>query len=196
MLDDALNYLKLQGLEGRHCTSRLSSTPNGVQQSNASSPQEGQAVLQASGSNTKLFVFSAADQNGLTRLTALFAPHLSRRVSTLKSEKYFENLANTLGTRRSTLRWRTYAVASSLQELGDVLENCLAKAIRSADTRNLGFVFTGQGAQWHAMGSELKIFPAFRESLDNLEVILRELDCTWSLQGLSMSLLVVQFTDA
>ena len=51
-------------------------------------------------------------------------------------------------------------------------------------TRGLAFVFTGQGAQWYAMGRELiAVYPAFGHSLETTDLCLRELGACWSLLG-------------
>ena len=48
----------------------------------------------------------------------------------------------------------------------------------------LGFVFNGQGAQWHAMGRELiATYPMFTESLRKADIILKEFGAPWSLEG-------------
>ena len=50
-------------------------------------------------------------------------------------------------------------------------------------TSNLGFIFTGQGAQWHAMGAELFEYRVFRTAIKYLDYILGSLSDTpsWSL---------------
>ncbi|EKG12367.1 Beta-ketoacyl synthase [Macrophomina phaseolina MS6] len=45
----------------------------------------------------------------------------------------------------------------------------------------MAFVFTGQGAQWFAMGAGLSIYAPFRASLFSSERTLRSLGCPWSL---------------
>ncbi|KAF7595543.1 hypothetical protein BBP40_005578 [Aspergillus hancockii] len=51
----------------------------------------------------------------------------------------------------------------------------------------LGFVFTGQGAQWAGMGRELFKFPVFRNSFMECENALRGFGCTWSLRDTILS---------
>ena len=58
------------------------------------------------------------------------------------------------------------------------------KPTRSGEPARLGFVFTGQGAQWFAMGRELlDAYPTFRATLLEAERYLIELGATWSLTG-------------
>lgn len=96
---------------------------------------------------------------------------------------YMENLAFTLNTRRGLLPWRSFAVASSLEQLHDI--QCkLSKPVRAVTNPKLGFVFTGQGAQWYAMGRELLSFPVFRNSIQEAEMYFHGFGCQWSLTGL------------
>ena len=74
-------------------------------------------------------------------------------------------------------------VASSFQGLLQILEKSMLEAVRSKNTSKSGFVFTGQGAQWHAMGRELLEIPLYRESLSTSQRILNGLGCAWSLFG-------------
>lgn len=55
----------------------------------------------------------------------------------------------------------------------------LSRSTRS--TPRIGFVFTGQGAQWASMGIELMQHPVFRNSMEAADHYLQhELDCGWS----------------
>jgi len=94
--------------------------------------------------------------------------------------------AHTLSARRSLLTWRSFVVAASCAEAKDLLIHELAKAVRpSASARRaadkVGFLFTGQGAQWSGMGRELIVFPVFRESLEAAEAHFKDLGSSWSM---------------
>ncbi|KAJ4011786.1 hypothetical protein NW752_004187 [Fusarium irregulare] len=92
-----------------------------------------------------------------------------------------DRLAYTLDQRRSRFTWNTAVVGKTKAELISALDPAIVPLARSDSTPRLGFVFTGQGAQWHAMGRELIVsYPAFRESILQGELILKDLGCTWS----------------
>lgn len=54
---------------------------------------------------------------------------------------------------------------------------------RSVSKTTLGFIFTGQGAQWAGMGRELRVFELFEKRLREAEEYLIELGCCWKLRG-------------
>lgn len=99
---------------------------------------------------------------------------------------FLSGLAYTLSTKRSILPWKSFVIASSLPELSKAFSpTSLAMPLRSSSTSDprLAFVFTGQGAQWHAMGQGLSIFPVFKASMDASEkMLLSDLGCPWSLR--------------
>jgi len=92
----------------------------------------------------------------------------------------FADLAYTLGVRRSMLPTKAIGVlpaangdlASQFKLLSANLE-CFPEATTE---RRIGFVFTGQGAQWAGMGVELiDAFPLVARTLNRLNVHLRDL---------------------
>lgn len=102
------------------------------------------------------------------------------------------DLAFTLADRKSRFPWMVAVRASNLAELADKLADPDRRSVRSAKVPRLGFVFNGQGAQWHAMGRELiEAYPVFRKYLLEADKILKEYGAKWSLHGgLSLHFLV------
>jgi acyl transferase domain-containing protein/NADPH:quinone reductase-like Zn-dependent oxidoreductase/NAD(P)-dependent dehydrogenase (short-subunit alcohol dehydrogenase family)/SAM-dependent methyltransferase/acyl carrier protein len=97
------------------------------------------------------------------------------------SEDLLRNLAFTLASRRSAMRHRIAFPARTLQDVISGLEAVSSKEKPSLSPRLL-FVFTGQGAQWHAMGRELmNIESPFRKSMQKSDSLLRIIGADWSL---------------
>lgn len=134
----------------------------------------------------RLFLFSAQDKEGLKRTKQALANHLLNKMGdeSLNSQTYLADLSFTL-SRRATLQWRTSITASSIQQLWENLQNDENASITRARGRpRIGFVFTGQGAQWPKMGIELMVYPVFRESIQAADEYLRAAcSCSWSVEG-------------
>ena len=94
-----------------------------------------------------------------------------------------DRLAFTLCHRRSLLEWREAVSASTASELSDALASTAGDPTRPSGNTNIGFVFTGQGAQWSAMGRELLHYTVFEETLQQADGILSSLGAKWSLLG-------------
>lgn len=73
--------------------------------------------------------------------------------------------------------------ASTLAELREALASSSGNFTRSFDKPTLGFVFTGQGSQWHAMGRELFSYEIFAKSMQESDAHLKEFGADWSLLG-------------
>ena len=94
------------------------------------------------------------------------------------------DLAFTLSEHRSVWPWKAALSANSLSQLAEVVTSDSVRFTRSPKPKGLGFVFTGQGAQWHAMGRELiEKYPIFQRSLELADQYLRDLGAPWSLSG-------------
>ena len=132
----------------------------------------------------KLFVWSSSDEAGLKRQAASYHRHLSTVIDDA-SETYLADLAYTLASRRSILPWKSFLVADSVQDLEHKLLEGNLRAVRSTRAPAIGFVFTGQGAQWPTMGQELLIFDVFRKSLQEASRYLQSIGCPWDLIGKS-----------
>ncbi|MCJ1387139.1 hypothetical protein MMC17_010268 [Xylographa soralifera] len=184
ILDDAYHYLEDHGLVGHHNTVREPPLD----------PTISTDVLKGSNSNTsfsfvdhhmnsespQLLVFSAHDEAGLKRMVAKYLSHFQRGTSDQREKGFLTNLAYTLGVRRTHLRWRSFLIASSPEDLTglDTKMSLLSPLIENA---KLGFVFTGQGAQWAQMGHGLSTFTVFRRSLQEAEDYFRQIGCPWLL---------------
>jgi acyl transferase domain-containing protein len=95
-----------------------------------------------------------------------------------------DDLAFTLGERRSKLPWRAAVPAASWSQLIDFLDSNSVRFSKAPKTVALGFVFTGQGAQWHAMGQELvSAYHVSRDSLGLADKYVRDFGASWSLIG-------------
>ena len=73
--------------------------------------------------------------------------------------------------------------ASTPSELSDALASTDGNPTRPSGNCNIGFVFTGQGAQWSAMGRELLHYTIFEETLEQADHILLGFGAKWSLIG-------------
>ena len=133
----------------------------------------------------RIFVLSSHDRNGLHRQRESLAVYLqSRRIEGYHAQnQMLRNLAFTLSDKRSKLTWRTYASASSIVQLLSTLHTSDSDlpAFRPSTTPRVGFIFTGQGAQWPRMGVELNQYLVFRQSIEKSdEYLSSSLGCTWS----------------
>jgi acyl transferase domain-containing protein len=116
----------------------------------------------------RVFVFSANDDISLKALTQSYIRHLSNPAVRVKSV----DLAYTLSERRSQLFHRAFAISRD-HKFGN--GQLVFGKPRSAPPR-IGFVFTGQGAQWSQMGRELLgLFSVARTTVTRLDRALNDL---------------------
>ncbi|KAK2628215.1 hypothetical protein QTJ16_002861 [Diplocarpon rosae] len=128
----------------------------------------------------KLFVLSANDKNSLEVMMKNMVVYLEQRPEIFQSE-LMSNVAYTLGQRRSFLQWRVAISTAKSFELIETL-NGKATPTRHTESPRLGFIFTGQGAQWSAMGRELyDQYPIFKTTMDACEDCLVSFGATFSL---------------
>ncbi|KAK8062454.1 hypothetical protein PG997_014551 [Apiospora hydei] len=116
-----------------------------------------------------LLVFSAHDK-----------PTLRRNICAhgVIAHKYnLADLSYTLGTRRTVLQNKGFAVANydTLAKTFDEVNENFSFADKK-QIRSIGFVFTGQGAQWARMGADLlALSSTFLHSIRSLDLVLEEL---------------------
>lgn len=127
----------------------------------------------------QLFVLSARSEKSVLDVADKLKDWTSTRYNL---EAYAETLAYNLSSRRSLMQWRYSFVAGSHQEFMASLNRRPLHVNKASSDPRVGFVFTGQGAQWFAMGREL-IFShsRFAESMAKSDKVLGELGAPWSL---------------
>lgn len=91
------------------------------------------------------------------------------------------SLSYTLGVHKSCLSFRRAIVASTSTELLEELDQTIHPK-RASTAVPLSFIFSGQGAQWHAMGRELiSSSRCFRQSICAMDDTIRQEGSLWSL---------------
>lgn len=146
---------------------------------------------QAAGHNIdapRIFPLTSFDEGGIERTAKSLATHLKDVVakaqpamSQQQMSEYLDNLAYTLSNKRNVFPWQSYTIGSSLNDLATNLESDLSSPVRARNQAKIGFIFTGQGSQWHAMGQELMVYPVFQDSMQRATEYYQSLGAEWSL---------------
>ncbi|KAK4153766.1 polyketide synthase [Chaetomidium leptoderma] len=129
----------------------------------------------------RLFVLSANDEGALRqsvkRLGIWIEQHAELYQTTMP-----RNLAYTLCQRRSHLPWRVAVVAGMCGDVAKALNSHDASPARApSEPPRLAFVYTGQGAQWFAMGRELlRTHPVFLDAIVRADGALRAIGADFS----------------
>lgn len=136
-------------------------------------------------------VFYGRDEQACERMVAGVKQYLQRHRDTASPARLIQDLGWTLANHRTRFPtgWVSGHVAQySDSDLGSAIESLDGagfKPVRlpaSSKPVRIGMVFTGQGAQWHAMGRELvAAYPVVRATLDEAERFLKEFGASWSL---------------
>lgn len=122
-----------------------------------------------------LLVFSANDETSLRSCVRECARHLSNPAVTVKAA----DLAYTLSQRRTKHFYRAFVVSDGPK----FKENQVVYGKLRGEPR-IGFVFSGQGAQWPQMGKELIAqFPVAKDTIKRLDQVLQSMEepPSWSL---------------
>ena len=130
----------------------------------------------------------------MARLAKSYEMHISQlapSLNTAEETSYLADLAYTLAIRRSSLDWKSFAVARSITDMQDLTRK-LSKPLRSRVESKVGYIFTGQGAQFAGMSKELFGFPTFLNSLRRSEMFLDDFGCRWSLLSSFQHLFIAQ----
>lgn len=111
-------------------------------------------------------------------------------LTSMDGVRLIADLVHTMSVRRSMMRWKYAVVASAkspqmvISALTTALSSVsLSSLIRTVNHRPfITYIFTGQGAQWHAMGQELlRTCTIFRASVIKSANLLSSYGAQWSL---------------
>lgn len=137
-----------------------------------------------------LLIFSARTEHSLSQLVDDLAEYASKCNEPLE----LRDLAYTLGCRRSRLTTRGYLLASHSSLQSDLDPSKLSSKSGCFSAKlPFAFVYTGQGAQWSGMGSQLiHQYAVFRSSIRYLDSCLQnmgsEFSPSWSLEATLVTL--------
>lgn len=110
-----------------------------------------------------------------------FRKYVGAKIETSNNQEFLEDLAHTMNSSRTAMDWRLAVTARDLETLADSLDLQKLRPRRVVPHPRIGFVFTGQGAQWFAMGRELiGKYRVFRSSLLSADNHFKKLGASWS----------------
>ena len=138
----------------------------------------------------KIITLSGHDENAVKQQVQKLGFYLEQNPAVFQ-ESVFNDLAFTLAQRRTVFPWRLAIAGCSTIEIGQQLSAEPAPS-RAQGLPTIGFVFTGQGAQWFAMGRELlPAYPVFRRTMKAVDNCLSSLEARFSIIGELGSCLVL-----
>lgn len=183
---NGVNGHSINGVNGHTANGTSNGGSNGT--ASLTSREDDSLLERKSGLATRhrVFVFSTFDEAGAARIAAAYQEFLSGQKARpeAEEERFLDDLAYTLSKHRTAFPWRFSVVADSVAGLTAALQRS-PNPTRIGAEPLLGLVFTGQGAQWYAMGRELLLaYQVFNASVFAADLYLRKLGCPWSLVGM------------
>jgi len=134
---------------------------------------------------SRVFVLSAKEERAARLMTTNLRDYLLSAKPEDEND-FLDNLAYTLNHRRSKFPWVATFAGQSIEGLAKVIDSGKVKPAKTSKSPRLGFVYTGQGAQWWAMGRELiDVYPAYKSALLDCDAELKKLGTAWSVIGMS-----------
>ncbi|KAJ5618162.1 hypothetical protein N7537_003276 [Penicillium hordei] len=130
----------------------------------------------------RLFMLSGFDERTCVQQIQVLSKHIVDSADAVDHEKFLDDLAYTVNERRSVFPWKAAVARDTLAGLATSLTQNL-KARSAVRKPTLGFVFTGQGAQWAGMGKELlQAYPVFRTSILGIDRFLNDIGAPFTVE--------------
>ncbi|TFB04979.1 Asperfuranone polyketide synthase [Trichoderma ghanense] len=148
--------------------------------------QDDTSRTEVKGTESRVLVLSGKDEQACRTVISNLAEYL-QRLAPAEDEpaRLLDSLAYTLGQRRTRFSWvaaHPVPVTEGIEAVVNSLQSPKFKPYRSSRRPRIGMVFTGQGAQWWAMGRELRdAYPVYKASLDEADAYIRQFGADWSL---------------
>ncbi|KAF7554212.1 hypothetical protein G7Z17_g3048 [Cylindrodendrum hubeiense] len=144
------------------------------------------------GDRSEILLFYGRDEQACQRMVSNTKEYLRRRklqdpdMGVEGVFRLMKGLCYTLNTHRTQFPWVSAHETPYSDDLDRVIRGLDAPQFKPVrlpwQAPRIGMVFTGQGAQWHAMGRDLITgFPIFRSTLFEAEACLRGFGSDWSL---------------
>ncbi|OQD87457.1 hypothetical protein PENSOL_c077G02280 [Penicillium solitum] len=130
----------------------------------------------------RLLMLSGFDERTCIQQIQTLRNHIVYRADAVDHEEFLDDLAYTVNERRSVFPWKAAVVGDTLVGLAASLTQNL-KARSAIRKPTLGFVFTGQGAQWAGMGKELlQAYPVFKISILGIDRFLNDIGAPFTVE--------------
>ena len=154
---------------------------NEAKQGDEEAKARGKTVATAD-SKHKLVVLSGHSNEALQARMNDMSIYFEQRPEVFE-KMLFGNVVYTLGCRRTHHPFRLALTATSNDELSFLIQQRKGKNVpRSGGVPTIGFIFTGQGAQWARMGVDLiKEYPVFADVIYEADRTLRNLGAPFSM---------------
>ncbi|KAF2655021.1 ketoacyl-synt-domain-containing protein [Lophiostoma macrostomum CBS 122681] len=188
ILEDAYHHLRLRHLKAYHRTSSIPSLQNvprmsAIALTGTLRDPQAKSIDHHHGfqciSNPKLLVLSAFDNTGIHRMQDKYRSFFTENMNYQGDDQLLSSIAFTLADRRSYFPWRSFVLAEKAM---DLVNETMPAPVQCKGSPRLGFIFTGQGAQYPRMGQELMSYSVFRSSIEQSEFYLCNMGCSWSLR--------------
>ncbi|PKY01155.1 polyketide synthase [Aspergillus campestris IBT 28561] len=122
----------------------------------------------------RIFMVSAFEESSLVEQLHKLRVYLSQKAST-NTDELMHDLAFTLNERRTNHLFRAAVIGDSPVAVATALSQRV-KVQKAPRRPAVGFVFTGQGAQWRGMGKELlEVYPVFRRSIQRIDYYMAQM---------------------